>query len=695
MSDTLRAQLDKLHEKTQEAVLKAQSLILIWPQRDNPNWTPPYHVKHREAYDRFDAARTLFTDDARRALIAARMPPDDIEGVHPETTTHDTGLWLAQRVLTTFNLSCGGPHVDPLPPLSWERLKRQLVREHAEAVRQLSAVPPMPPPTDPPVAPSTSDGGFPHHRRYLTAGMAHSVGSVWPRAERQLNEFFRCVEVANRKLGEHGSRLPDALVSWWVREWADAVPWHTNFGGYGVADIRALYQFGRRIDRELRLSESPADASRPSDVEFTCYDRALVRDDGHGRSRPEPLATFGYQAEDRAGFVPVPFPRTEADGHALSPRIGCDGFLHWAGFLASADPLTEDQLRELGHVGYSEVGRDGWCRATHGEQYGRIVVTILDRLRNAITHVSDALGNAVELIPRKGRFDDALSRVSVWLARANPSPPPGGPNAVRAERRAESLFPPPAPVRPDPVLQNFDRERFSPWELPPTQFVAEGQKSDRPAVKTLGDLLGVLRGFADLYRAMTFDILQDVTAPHYEARRDIQTNIVREGLASYPWFDPLRTRLRAEFGAEPSAASVNQFVTRLSQERTLTIAEVEALPVEEAVVCLVCPDLQANTEPFLPVWDRDARTLTFGEWAHTYVKSAPSQEQVLAAFEVAGWPRRVVRELPPNLAGVLRNMRRTLGEGCPLAFDGDGTGGVRWRERGTNPTCQTSSRVVP
>lgn len=92
-----------------------------------------------------------------------------------------------------------------------------------------------------------------------------------------------------------------------------------------------------------------------------------------------------------------------------------------------------------------------------------------------------------------------------------------------------------------------------------------------------------------------------------------------------------------------------------------------------------CEPVPPAPDAVKPVWNPEERVLTFGTWRFEYGKSAPSQEKILAAFQAADWPSAVRKSLPGNLSSVLQNMRSKLGTECPISFDADGAGGVRWQ----------------
>jgi len=377
--------------------------------------------------------------------------------------------------------------------------------------------------------------GFPPAANYLPNSTDNSMAESWPRANRQLDAFFRCVARANEKLPTRVN-LPQQIGACWVREWAEDLVLKTFTSCSDASDIRAEYEFGRKLDELVCLTNTPLEHPMPSDVEFTFYDRPLLRHHATtGELTPDPLACTGHYLEDRFQYMPTVFPRSQVRLLPHSPRLMCFEFLEWAGFLTAPDALNTEQLCELGHVGYSTEVRQTGClrRGTYGEQFGRFAPIITQRLRLAIRRVSDANRLAVGRVSETLPFATVLDDVSEWLTRP------------------------------------------------------------------------------------------DVVALMSDVRKPSETN-------------------------QPNGSKG----TGNRQEPPASVR---------------------------PVWDAAARTLTFGEWSHEYVRSAPAQERVLAAFQKAGWPWRVVKELPDHLSGIIRNMGTTLGDGCPIEFEGDGTGGVRWK----------------
>jgi len=403
----------------------------------------------------------------------------------------------------------------------------------------LQPAPPEPPagtPTAvPPTPPNPSVAGFPSHSSYMPPGDLNSASEVWPLASRQLDEFLRCLEAADSKLHSFaGAMLPPALPLWWVRAWADGFLGSTR-SVTRVDDIRATYQFARRLDRLLRVTDAPADEPHPFDAEFTYYDRPLTRNNDEGVPGPAPLAHFGHDFERDHGYTPIRFPRSPVPPQSLDPRLRSAEFLAWGGFLASPEPLTEGQRAELGRVGCSDHGVGEWCRlfATHGFQCGRVAESALDRLRWGVQHVADSMRIPPRVVPRDVPFSDALTAVAEWLENA---------------------------------------ERVS----------------------------------------------------------------------------------SSRSGQSGTAAAPNAMATE---------------------------QVKQPVPPPKPNWDAGERVLTFGTWRFEYGKSAPSQEKILAAFQAAGWPSAVQKSLPDNLSSILRNMKKKLGDGSPIAFDADGANGVRWKAK--------------
>jgi|SRR5262245_1059529 len=99
----------------------------------------------------------------------------------------------------------------------------------------------------------------------------------------------------------------------------------------------------------------------------------------------------------------------------------------------------------------------------------------------------------------------------------------------------------------------------------------------------------------------------------------------------------------------------------------------------------------AGRRSVLPHWDGDSRALWLGpELLKEFLRPAPCQEAVLAAFESQGWDRgHIANPLPveswesaeeakAQLHDTLKNLNRGLPRDT-ICFRGDGTGtGVRW-----------------
>jgi hypothetical protein len=93
-----------------------------------------------------------------------------------------------------------------------------------------------------------------------------------------------------------------------------------------------------------------------------------------------------------------------------------------------------------------------------------------------------------------------------------------------------------------------------------------------------------------------------------------------------------------------------------------------------------------------PRWDADRRSLHFGDRElKRYRRPAPNQEQILAAFEEEGWPRRIDDPLEPGkLKDTLEDLNETIKKETIrqhfLRFEGDGTGrGILWTISGSSP----------
>ena len=560
------------------------------------------------------------------------------------------------------------------------------------------------PPSDPPppaaVSPPANEiqappVGFPHHSNYLPAGRANSISDVWPMAEHQLNTYVNCHVAMNRKLAATGARLPDVFGRWWVRNWADAMLFHSDFGRERLGDIQALYHSGRRLDRVLFLSDISSNSPDPEDAEFTYYNRPLLCNGGRGDVRAMPFAGFGHQAEDQTGFLPVSFPRSPAAPVPIAPRLSCEGFLEWAAFLVSPEPLTQQQIDELGHVGCSEVGVEEWCHSvrTHAEHRRRIASNVLIRLQDDIIGVSDQLEIAVITVPREGPFRASLNVVSEWLVRARTVTASHDratthnqfsltlPNTISAEHPTH-FAPTTATREPITVAVNYDN--FSPFTLPPCGWELEGRPAVTPTVvNTFRDLLGHIRSFARAYHADVADLPDDVTTKYYQIQIELNVAHFRRGIEANSWFDRLRTILRTRFDAEPSGNSLNQLTNHICQESGLTVAQAENLTIEEALMMLLP---KPALETVRPKWDAETRTLTVGIWKKSYRKNATSQIPILDAFEAVGWIRII--DGPPmrsSLNTTVRDLNDSLGSNAPIAFAMNGNGtGATWEFTGSD-----------
>ena len=549
-----------------------------------------------------------------------------------------------------------------------------------------------PPPDDgppPPNATQSPPDGFPHYESYLPAQKTVSMAAVWPKAKAQFDAFQRAVKTANGKLAESKARLPQAFTEWWVWNWADELLLRTRGFRSGLADIQAVYEFGRLADGALRLSDTSADAVYPRDAEFTYYDRPLLtKNRKGGYSRPHHFPSFGMPPDGDGSFVPVPFPRAPTPP-MLAPQMSCMEFSEWAWFLASPEPLTPSQLEELSHVGCTEAGLSGWCltNSRHHEER-RLFTTGLRKCFQAwVICVSDELGIAAVSLPEGSAFQDTLNAVSGWLERArrvsaerSMTPWPNQNvlremNAIRDEH--PTLFAPTTATR-EPFKVVVSSDSFSPFTLPPSDWGFKSPEVVTPTrVNNLRDLVGQFRSFARAYHADVADVPDDVTGKHCQIQIELNVAHFRRGMEANPWFDRLRTILRTRFNAEPSAASLNQLTNHICQESGLTVAQAETLTIEEALVRL-SPEPPAET--VLPVWNAETRTLTVGSWRHQYGKRAGSQEKVLAAFHAKNWVGRLASNLPDYLGSLMTNFKRTLGDDCPIVFERDGTScGVIWR----------------
>jgi hypothetical protein len=121
--------------------------------------------------------------------------------------------------------------------------------------------------------------------------------------------------------------------------------------------------------------------------------------------------------------------------------------------------------------------------------------------------------------------------------------------------------------------------------------------------------------------------------------------------------------------------------------RTHARPEADGKQVED--VGEATPTLAGSAAPIKPRWDRNTRTLWFGNRAvKQYRQPAQGQETILSTFEEDGWPSRIDDPLDPGkLRDVLRNLRESLPGDSPLKFESDGKGqGVLWEPIKNSPT---------
>jgi hypothetical protein len=94
------------------------------------------------------------------------------------------------------------------------------------------------------------------------------------------------------------------------------------------------------------------------------------------------------------------------------------------------------------------------------------------------------------------------------------------------------------------------------------------------------------------------------------------------------------------------------------------------------------------TDDTAAYWDPERRELWFrGKLVKKYRQPAPHQCRILAAFQEAGWPRRIDDPLPGGSSESARKQRvadavRLLNDNPYLLFERDGTGeGILWSVR--------------
>jgi hypothetical protein len=276
----------------------------------------------------------------------------------------------------------------------------------------------LPPNATEPSTRGRPGAGFPSSTDYLSEGMNHLTATQWPNAQKQLNTFFEARNMAELKLLVFPVPLPGALGCWWVRSWADEFLWRTVEGIYAsVADVRALYQFGRTLDQMLRLTGTPLGDNQNCEAEFIYYKNPLLRGGPNGTAVPEPFGrcVFDHRITDQN--LPTFFPGQSKCRPFGEVWLDCEEFLTWGAFLATPDALTAQQTKELGHIEYSEGGTR--THGEHGKQCGVFAKKILTRLRDSIVIVSDSLQIGGHHVAEGMAFAEALTGVSQWLVEAD------------------------------------------------------------------------------------------------------------------------------------------------------------------------------------------------------------------------------------------------------------------------------------
>ncbi len=295
---------------------------------------------------------------------------------------------------------------------------REMFMNTGEYVKSCDQTPP-PPLENPPPAPTPRtvepNTAFPHWENYLPEGLYHAPSTTWPLAKRQLRRFCYSLEDADRKLRD--TRLPDELRYWWLRQWADGLMFHTGESAT-VADVRALYEYARKLNELFHLSVTQPDAKHPRDVEFSFYDQPIQWGGDRGNSTRCMLQQLSQRHEDEGRFQPTRFPGVGAIPHrSLGWRLASEQFFNWAGFLCAPGELTAVQRDWLEHITFDMTD---WCRfqGTHGEQCQPLGEQVLNRIQAGIERVSDRIGIGAATLTRDGRYSDTLNEVSKWLEQA-------------------------------------------------------------------------------------------------------------------------------------------------------------------------------------------------------------------------------------------------------------------------------------
>lgn len=357
--------------------------------------------------DGWDGWRESYALDGRH--LAAYVKHRN--GILAPLNVHEVGIIGRQRY---FTVRTG----------KWPRkyTTDNLIRMAKTAHRVLSSpatdvpkTPPGPPAEAPPDPPPAAP--FPHYGDYSPPGSANSPEAVWPQAQRRRDAFVCGVAVANDRLAVAGARLPDALTTYWTRQWADGFWRATQHARPSLEGVRALIDFGDVVHAEFRLNGGRG--TKPRDVEFTYYDRVPRRG-----NFPIPLGTHAKTLERDDRVSPIPFPRLAAPVPGLAPRIRCEEFLAWGGFLAGDVLPTEAQWADLNRVGVDAVGERGgdtvgWCVADGGDvtECQRIANNLVVQLRRQTDAVAEECGIDYALTSESCDLFDVLRTVKQWLRR--------------------------------------------------------------------------------------------------------------------------------------------------------------------------------------------------------------------------------------------------------------------------------------
>ena len=357
--------------------------------------------------DGWDGWRESYAFDGQHLAAYA----EHRNGILLPLNIHEIGIVGRKRCFTLHPEKCPRRYTT-------DNLVRMAKTAHRVLSNPATDVPETPqgPPADalPENAPTAR---FPHYDDFLPPGFAGRPEVEWPGADARRSKFVQCVEAANRRLAPADARLPDALYQYWTRHWAAGFWRATQHGRPSLEGVRALIEFGDVVHADFRLNDGRG--TEPRDVEFTYYDRVPLRE-----NFPFPLGTHAKTSERDNRVSPINFPRPAAPVPGLAPRIRCEEFLTWGGFLAGDLLPTEAQWADLNRVGVDTVGERGddmvgWCVANGGDvtECQRIANNFVVQLRRQTDAVAEERLIDYALTSESCNLYDVLRTVKQWLRR--------------------------------------------------------------------------------------------------------------------------------------------------------------------------------------------------------------------------------------------------------------------------------------